>query len=62
MLGLLESVRLPTAESERPELGFHFLKRECIRLLGTLCYRDKVIQDKVRRKCLPFLFLNFCCH
>ncbi|KAI8379932.1 spinocerebellar ataxia type 10 protein domain-containing protein [Choanephora cucurbitarum] len=48
MLGLLESVRLPTAESERPELGFHFLKRECIRLLGTLCYRDKVIQDKIR--------------
>ncbi|KAI8367093.1 spinocerebellar ataxia type 10 protein domain-containing protein [Blakeslea trispora] len=48
MLGLLESVKLPTAEAERPELGFHFLKRECIRLLGTLCYRDKAIQDKIR--------------
>ncbi|KAI8967820.1 spinocerebellar ataxia type 10 protein domain-containing protein [Mycotypha africana] len=64
VLGQLESVKLSpeqaTAkeETKNPEIGFHYLKRECIRLLATLTFKDKKIQDEIREKGGIPLILN----
>ncbi|GAN03874.1 conserved hypothetical protein [Mucor ambiguus] len=58
MLGHLETLKVPTpttspATSQNddtdPQPGFHFLKRECVRMMGTMCYKDKSMQDKIRQ-------------
>ncbi|RCI02178.1 hypothetical protein CU098_002950 [Rhizopus stolonifer] len=46
LLRFMETIELTT--TDQPKVGFDFLKRECVRLLGTLCYKDKEIQDKIR--------------
>lgn len=48
ILGHLESMKLPPAQVENPLAGFNFLKRECVRLMGTLCHKDRLMQDKVK--------------
>ncbi|KAG1443318.1 hypothetical protein G6F56_010714 [Rhizopus delemar] len=48
ILGHLQTIQLPPAQTENPELGFNFLKRECVRMMGSLCYHDKTIQDNIR--------------
>ncbi|KAI7887247.1 spinocerebellar ataxia type 10 protein domain-containing protein [Mucor mucedo] len=48
ILGHLESMKLPPAQVENPLAGFNFLKRECVRLMGTLCHKDRLMQDKIR--------------
>ncbi|KAI7908156.1 spinocerebellar ataxia type 10 protein domain-containing protein [Cokeromyces recurvatus] len=48
ILGHLEMLKLPTVEKERPEIGFNYIKRECVRFIGTMSYKDKDMQDKVR--------------
>ncbi|KAI9251950.1 spinocerebellar ataxia type 10 protein domain-containing protein [Sporodiniella umbellata] len=48
ILGHLQSIQLPPGQDDRPELGFNFLKRECVRMIGTLCYEDRSMQDKAR--------------
>lgn len=49
ILGHLEQIKLPPVQQENPLVGFNFLKRECIRLIGTLCYKDIIMQDKVNK-------------
>ncbi|KAK4513121.1 Protein-tyrosine-phosphatase [Mucor velutinosus] len=56
MLGHLETLKVPaptpaTSQNDDtdPQAGFHFLKRECVRMMGTMCYKDKSMQDKIRQ-------------
>lgn len=58
ILGSLQTIKLPSAETDHPEQGFNFLKRECVRTIGTLCYEDKVMQDKAREIGAIPLILN----
>jgi hypothetical protein len=51
MLGHLETIKVPSPSQDDPQAGFNFLKRECVRMMGTICYKDKSMQDKV---CLSF--------
>ncbi|KAI8997722.1 spinocerebellar ataxia type 10 protein domain-containing protein [Pilobolus umbonatus] len=60
ILGHLESFKLPQSQNENPELGFNYMKRECIRMIGTLCYKDQMIQDEVRNKgAIPLILCQF---
>lgn len=47
MLGHLETIKAPSPSQDDPQAGFNFLKRECVRMMGTICYKDKSMQDKV---------------
>jgi ataxin-10 len=38
----------PTQQSTAGGLGFQYLKRDLVRLLGILCHRRKAVQDRVR--------------
>ncbi|CEI94918.1 hypothetical protein RMCBS344292_09120 [Rhizopus microsporus] len=58
ILGSLQTIKLPPAETDHPEQGFNFLKRECVRTIGTLCYEDKAMQDKAREIGTIPLILN----
>ncbi|CAO3612103.1 unnamed protein product [Cunninghamella blakesleeana] len=35
-------------DKEKSKLGFHYLKREIVKCIGSLCYKDKSNQDLVR--------------
>jgi hypothetical protein len=35
-------------DKEASKLGFDYVKREIVKCLGALCYKDKDIQDEVR--------------
>ncbi|KAI8077873.1 spinocerebellar ataxia type 10 protein domain-containing protein [Halteromyces radiatus] len=35
-------------DKEKSRIGFNFVKREIVRCIGLLCYKDKIVQDKVR--------------
>ncbi|KAI8636280.1 spinocerebellar ataxia type 10 protein domain-containing protein [Parasitella parasitica] len=49
MLGHLEAIKAPSLPShEDPQAGFGFVKRECVRLMGAMCYKDRSMQDKIR--------------
>ncbi|KAG0760662.1 hypothetical protein G6F57_009073 [Rhizopus arrhizus] len=48
ILGHLRTINLPPAQADHPELGFNFLKRECVRMIGAMCHEDKKIQDEIR--------------
>ncbi|KAL7336255.1 hypothetical protein PS15p_201613 [Mucor circinelloides] len=51
MLGHLETLKVPTPSQNDtdPQAGFNFLKRECVRMMGTMCYKDTFMQDKIRQ-------------
>ncbi|KAG2231458.1 hypothetical protein INT48_007531 [Thamnidium elegans] len=60
ILGNLESIKLPPVQVENPLAGFNFLKRECVRLMGTLCYKDRAMQDKIREiGAIPVILCQF---
>ncbi|CAO3652080.1 unnamed protein product [Mucor hiemalis] len=48
-LGHLEMIKIPKGQKVEndPLVGFNFLKRECVRLIATLCHHDRLMQDKV---------------
>ncbi|KAI9483386.1 MAG: spinocerebellar ataxia type 10 protein domain-containing protein [Benjaminiella poitrasii] len=48
IFGHLEMLKLPTTEKEKPEIGFNYIKRECVRFIGTMCHKDRFMQDRVR--------------
>jgi hypothetical protein len=46
VLGHLQTTKLPTDQKD-PQAGFNYLKRECVRMMGSLCYKDRTMQDEV---------------
>ncbi|KAI8388624.1 spinocerebellar ataxia type 10 protein domain-containing protein [Radiomyces spectabilis] len=45
-----EGINLPSSQDAKDsQIGFDYLKRESVRLLGSLCYGNRAMQDKLRQ-------------
>lgn len=51
---------VPATQRGEDPTGFAYLKRDLVRLLGTLCHRDRTVQDRIRMCGGVEVILNHC--
>ena len=51
---------VPTTQGATDPTGFAYVKRDVIRVLGTLCHGDRVVQDRIRMCGGVEVILNHC--
>jgi ataxin-10 len=50
----------PTTGGDNPCIGFSYLKRDLVRLLGVLCHGSKSVQDRAREAGGLPVIMNMC--